>query len=152
MKDAPLGLVQRLVVRRDRRGPEARHDVGFHHDDGGLGAARGEGGGGFEADVAPADDHGCAGLGHGVVERERIRVVPDVVHAREVAAHGRRELERGAPDGDDELLVAEEADVSVVTVLDAASQETTLVPRWTSTPLASYHSWFCRSPPPPTDV
>ena len=36
--------------------------------------------------------------------------------------------------------------------MDAASQETTLVPRWTSTPLASYHSWFCRSPPPPTDV
>ena len=34
-------------------------------------------------------------------------MIPDVVDAREVAAHGRRELERGAPDGDDELLVAE---------------------------------------------
>jgi hypothetical protein len=45
-----------------------------------------------------------------------------------------------------------DVDLSVVTVLADGSHATTRVPRWTSTPLASYHSWFCRSPPPPTEV
>ena len=57
--------------------------------------------------LTASDDHGRLGVGHGVVEGEGIGVVADVVDAREVAAHGRRELERGASDRDDEFLVAD---------------------------------------------
>ena len=60
-----------------------------------------------EKKLTASDDHGRLGAGHGVVEGEGVGVVADIVDAREVAAHGRRELERGASDRDDEFLVAD---------------------------------------------
>ena len=81
--------------------------MGFHEDDAGFEAPRRERGGDFEADVSSADDDGAFGGAHGVVQRERVGVIADVVDAGEGAADGGGELEGGASRGDDERVVGD---------------------------------------------
>mmetsp|Transcript_844 Transcript_844/g.1942 ORF Transcript_844/g.1942 Transcript_844/m.1942 type:complete len:256 (+) Transcript_844:916-1683(+) len=105
MEDGPLGLVHRLVLGGDLGSPQARHGVRLHEHDIRVEAPGGQGRGALQADVSTADNDRLLGGAHGVVQRECVGVVADVVHAGEGPAHGCGELEGGTPRSHHELVI-----------------------------------------------